>query len=136
VGADLDATWVLRAVRWVEAHQRDDGGWGEEPGSYNDPGLAGTAAKSMPALTGLVVRGLFAAGRGRSPSVERGVRYLLDTQRADGSWPDNDWLAPSLPPLMFYSYPITTRFYPLAALGRFAGLPLGDLTGSTSRVST
>jgi squalene-hopene/tetraprenyl-beta-curcumene cyclase len=123
VGADLRAPWVTRAIRWVKDKQRRDGGWGEEPESYADPSRAGDARESMPALTGLVVSALSAVGEGSSPETARAVRYLLDMQEADGSWPDHDWLAPSLPPRMFYRYPVTTRFYPLTALGRLLARP-------------
>lgn len=118
VDADLRAPWIRRAVEWTLSKQRADGGWGEEAASYVDPSRAGEASRSMPALTGLVVSGLVAAGEAAHPAVARAARYLVETQRADGTWPDHDWLAPSLPPHMFYRYPITTRFYPLAALAR------------------
>jgi squalene cyclase len=38
--------------------------------------------------TGLVLYALMEAGSGTpaDPSVQRGIRYLLSTQRADGSW--------------------------------------------------
>ncbi len=44
-------------------------------------------------LTGFVVMALAGAGYGAHPVVARGVRFLLDTVRADGSWPIDTNLA-------------------------------------------
>ncbi|HWB81668.1 MAG TPA: prenyltransferase/squalene oxidase repeat-containing protein [Nannocystaceae bacterium] len=117
IGADLRAPWIRRAIAWVQSKQRADGGWGECAESYADPSRAGTAETSMPGLTGLVASAMIATGERDHPCTSKAIRYLLDAQDEHGAWPDHDWLAPSLPPRMFYRYPITTRFYPLAALG-------------------
>ncbi len=119
VGADLKAPWIRRAVRWVLSKQNADGGWGEGPDSYRVPALAGTGP-SMPPLTGLVLTGLLDAGEGGSEEVARGVAYLLSTQRTDGTWPNRNYLHVNIPPDTFFIYNEATRFYPPAALGKYA----------------
>ncbi|HVV82398.1 MAG TPA: prenyltransferase/squalene oxidase repeat-containing protein, partial [Kofleriaceae bacterium] len=117
VRADLDAPWVLAARAWLLSRQNADGSWGEGPASYADPSQAGLGPGSAP-LTGLVVTALLAIGLGATRAVDDGVRYLLSRQRADGTWPDDDFLAPVFPPLTFYAHTEAARYFPLEALGR------------------
>jgi squalene-hopene/tetraprenyl-beta-curcumene cyclase len=118
VGADLHEPWVRRAVAFLTERQNADGGWGELPDSYADPTLAGRGP-SMPPLTGLVLTGLIDAGEGASPAVARGIAYLLDEQRADGSWPHADWLQAIVPPDTFYILAEAAKHYPVEALARY-----------------
>ena len=41
--------------------------------------------------------GLIAAGEARSTAVRSGVRYLLDTQDADGTWAEEPWTGTGFP---------------------------------------
>jgi len=118
VGADMSEPWVRRAVGFVLERQNEDGGWGELPDSYRDPALAGRGP-SMPPLTGLVLTGLIDAGEGGSKAVARGISYLLDRQRPDGTWPHNDWLQAIVPPDTFYILAEAARHYPVEALARY-----------------
>ena len=118
VGADMSAPWVRRAVDFLLQRQNDDGGWGELPDSYRDPALAGRGP-SMPPLTGLVLTGLIDSGERASPSVARGVAYLLEQQDSDGSWPHNDWLQAIVPPDTFYILAEAAKHYPTEALARY-----------------
>ena len=121
VGADMSEPWVRRAVGFVLSRQNDDGGWGELPDSYRDPALAGRGP-SMPPLTGLVLTGLIDAGEGSSDAVARGIAYLLDQQRDDGTWPHNDWLQAIVPPDTFYILAEAAKHYPVEALARWLEL--------------
>ncbi|MBV8219915.1 MAG: hypothetical protein JO325_15735 [Solirubrobacterales bacterium] len=118
VGADMSEPWVRRAVGFVIERQNADGGWGEVADSYRDPALAGRGP-SMPPLTGLVLTGLIDAGEGSSDAVARGIAYLLGEQRADGTWPHNDWLQAIIPPDTFYILAEAAKHYPVEALARY-----------------
>jgi squalene-hopene/tetraprenyl-beta-curcumene cyclase len=118
VGADMSEPWVRQAVGFVLERQNGDGGWGELPDSYRDPGLAGRGP-SMPPLTGLVLTGLIDAGEGSSDAVARGIAYLLGQQHADGTWPHADWLQAIVPPDTFYILAEAARHYPVEALARY-----------------
>jgi squalene-hopene/tetraprenyl-beta-curcumene cyclase len=116
IGADLQQDCVRRAVAWLEARQNPDGGWGETMGSYYDPELAGVG-DSIPSQTAWALLGLIAAGRDSGPAVERGIRYLLDTQRPDGAWEDASWNGTGFPRVFFLQYHFYAKYFPLWALG-------------------
>ena len=117
-GADMSEPWIRRAVEFLRSCQNPDGGWGELPDSYRDPSLAGRGP-SMPPVTGLVVLGLIDAGEAGSPAASRGVAYLLEHQRPDGSWPHGDWLQANIPPDTFYILAEAAKHYPTEALARW-----------------
>ena len=118
VGEDMDADWVVRAIDWMSGCQNDDGGFGESPEAFVDPAAAGQGP-SMPAVTGFVVSALVRAGRGQSPTVERAIRYLLRAQRSDGSWNNEGWVNPYVPPDTFYEYELSAVAVPCMALADY-----------------
>ena len=62
-------------------------------------------------------------GRGIVEAVTRGIAYLLDRQRADGTWPHGDWLQAIVPPDTFYILAEAARHYPVEALARWLEPP-------------
>ena len=116
IGENMGAEYVQRAVRWLTAQQNADGGWGETCESYDHPALAG-CGPSIPSQTAWALLGLFAAGTTSGPTVERGVAYLLATQRADGAWEDLLWNGTGFPRVFFLKYHLYARYFPLWALG-------------------
>lgn len=118
VGVDLKQGWVQRGVKFLLSKQNADGGWGEGPASYRSEGQAGVGPTMLP-LTGLVLQALVDAGEGDSDAVKRGVRLLLDAQRADGTWANGEYLHVNIPPDTFYVYEEAARFYPASALGKY-----------------
>jgi squalene-hopene/tetraprenyl-beta-curcumene cyclase len=116
IGVDPRHEMVQRAVRWLERRQNEDGGWGETCDSYHQPDLAGFG-DSTPTQTAWALLGLMAAGRTSGPVVERGVAYLLETQRADGSWEDPLWNGTGFPRVFYLKYHLYAKYFPLWALG-------------------
>jgi squalene-hopene/tetraprenyl-beta-curcumene cyclase len=116
IGEDLRQDYVQRAVRWLEARQNPDGGWGETCESYDRPELAGVGP-STPSQTAWALLALLAAGRARTPAVERGVRHLLDTQQPDGGWEDRFWNGTGFPRVFMLKYHLYAKYFPLWALG-------------------
>jgi len=116
IGVDPRHEYIQRAVRWLERHQNRDGGWGETCESYDDYEFAGVG-ESIPSQTAWALLGLFAAGRTSGPAVERGVNYLLRTQRDDGSWQDALWNGTGFPRVFYLKYHLYAQYFPLWALG-------------------
>ncbi len=79
---------IQRAVHWLRKTQQANGGWGETANSYDDPSLRGQGPTTA-SQTAWALMGLMAAGEGGSLAVQRGIRYLADTQRTDGTWTKN-----------------------------------------------
>jgi squalene-hopene/tetraprenyl-beta-curcumene cyclase len=95
-GEDMSALAVHRAVRWLESRQNVDGGWGETCASYVDADLRGRG-ESAPSQTAWALLGLVAAGRADTQAAHRGVRFLLERQRADGSWDEESFTGCGFP---------------------------------------
>ena len=112
-----DAT-LLRAAEWIRSVQNADGGWGESPSSYDDPGLRATG-ESTPSQTAWALMGLFAAGDLESGSVEEGVRYLLDRQTQEGTWQEQACTGSGFPGVFYLRYHMYPQYFPLMALGEY-----------------
>ncbi|HOG45186.1 MAG TPA: squalene--hopene cyclase, partial [Anaerolineae bacterium] len=105
-GVGGEGAWpgmIARAVAWLNAHQNGDGGWGETCQTYDDPSLRGTGP-STPSQTAWALMGLIAAGQAATPAVQAGVRYLLDSQAADGSWPEAAYTGTGFPRAFYLRY--------------------------------
>jgi hypothetical protein len=107
---------IRRAVRWLEFHQNDDGGWGEDPRSYDTSEWVGRGV-STASQTAWALLALDAAGE-RSPAVERGVRWLVETQRHDGSWDEPQFTGTGFPSDFYINYHLYRLVFPITALGR------------------
>jgi squalene-hopene/tetraprenyl-beta-curcumene cyclase len=111
---------IRAAVRWLEGHQRPDGGWGEDLRSYRDPAWIGRG-ESTASQTAWALLALLAAGERGSPAVAAGVAWLAGSQRPDGTW-DEPWFTGTGFPGDFYiNYHLYRQVFPLSALGRYAG---------------
>jgi squalene-hopene/tetraprenyl-beta-curcumene cyclase len=109
---------IRRAVTWLEEHQNADGGWGEDLRSYDDPSLAGRGA-STASQTAWALLALLAAGERGSAATERGVRWLAQTQRADGTWDEPQFTGTGFPGDFYINYHLYRLAFPLSALGRY-----------------
>ena len=118
VGGDMSESWVRRAVAFVLERQNDDGGWGELGELYRVPALARPRPGCRRRSPAWCYR-LIDAGEASSDAVRRGVAYLLDQQRPDGSWPHGDWLQAIIPADTFYILAEAARRYPMEALARW-----------------
>jgi squalene-hopene/tetraprenyl-beta-curcumene cyclase len=108
---------VRRAVAWVESHQNDDGGWGEDLRSYRDVGYRGRGTSNA-SQTAWALLALLAAGES-SPAVEAGVDFLVGTQRADGTWDETWFTGTGFPGDFSINYHLYHLVFPVMALGRY-----------------
>jgi squalene-hopene/tetraprenyl-beta-curcumene cyclase len=108
---------IRRAVDWLQRHQNEDGGWGEDPRSYDDPAWIGRGA-STASQTAWALLALHAAGRIDTPALKRGVDWLVATQRADGTWEEPQYTGTGFPSDYYINYHLYRLVFPIAALGR------------------
>ena len=119
VGVDNHEPYVQHAAEWLRMVQNSDGGWGETCGSYDDPSTRGVGP-STPSQTAWAIMGLLAAGDTRSESVQRGILHLIENQRADGSWNEDQYTGTGFPRVFYLAYHLYRDYFPLIALSTYA----------------
>jgi squalene-hopene/tetraprenyl-beta-curcumene cyclase len=121
-GIDRDAPEIRRAIRWLEAIQNADGGWGEDGTSYKLDYSGYERAPSTASQTAWALLGLMAAGALETAAVSRGVTYLLANQGLDGFWEEPRYTATGFPRVFYLRYHGYAKFFPLWALARYRNL--------------
>ncbi len=131
-GEDPASQPFRKAVRWIEAHQNPDGGWGETCASYDNPATRGIGP-STPSQTAWAILTLLAADEVDHVATERGIRYLVASQRRDGSWDEPEFTGTGFPRDFMLNYHLYRQYWPLWAMGRYrrmrAGTPIHTVGG-------
>ena len=116
---------IERGAAWLVGCQNTDGGWGETCRSYDDASLKGqgrsTASQTAWALIGLMAAGK-ATGSLATQAIERGIDYLVNTQKPDGTWYEADFTGTGFPSHFYLKYHFYAQYFPLIALGRYQSL--------------
>jgi squalene-hopene/tetraprenyl-beta-curcumene cyclase len=115
---------IRRAVGWLELRQNADGGWGEDLRSYDDQAWRGHGV-STASQTAWALIGLLAAGEGEGTAVRRGVGWLVENQRADGTWDEPQFTGTGFPGDFYINYHLYRLVFPISALGRYAEMKKG-----------
>ncbi len=141
-GIDSSDPCVRRATDWLLAHQNEDGGWGEDPRSYDEQEWIGRG-DSTASQTAWALLALHAASSGSThpdvahhsngsssngrigphetavaTAIERGVGWLVATQRADGGWDEPQYTGTGFPSDYYINYHLYRLAFPIMALGR------------------
>jgi squalene-hopene/tetraprenyl-beta-curcumene cyclase len=115
-----------RAVDWLLAIQNEDGGWGEDCGSYRLDYSGYERAASTASQTAWALLGLMAAGEVDQPAVARGIAFLSQTQTQDGLWGQDHYTGGGFPRVFYLRYHGYPKFFPLWALARYRNLKTGN----------
>jgi squalene-hopene/tetraprenyl-beta-curcumene cyclase len=107
---------IRRAVSWLAEHQNGDGGWGEDPRSYDQVEWIGRGT-STASQTAWALLALHAASES-SEVLTRGVQWLVNTQREDGSWDEPQYTGTGFPSDYYINYHLYRLVFPVMALGR------------------
>lgn len=120
-GVNKDSSMVRKAVKWLLARQRSDGGWGEDGTSYwseSSPySTCSTASQTSWALLGLM-----AAGEIENPAVQKGIMYLVQAKREGDKWHEPWFTAVGFPRVFYLRYDGYSRFFPIWTLARYKNL--------------
>ncbi|MGN6748122.1 MAG: squalene--hopene cyclase [Xanthobacteraceae bacterium] len=125
-GVAPDAPAMRKAVEWLAGIQNSDGGWGEDGSSYKLDYHGYEPAPSTASQTAWAVLGLIAAGALDHPAVGRGIKYLAESQGADGLWNEPRYTATGFPRVFYLRYHGYAKYFPLWALARYRNLTRGN----------
>ena len=117
VGESDREAHVLRGGEWLRSIQNADGGWGESCASYDQQTFV--AAPSTPSQTAWAILGLIAGGDTTSSSLQKGVEYLMETQRADGGWDEALATGTGFPRVFYLQYHYYRHSFPVLALSTY-----------------
>lgn len=117
VGCNMSQTYIMKAVNWLQSIQNEDGGWGESCESYDHQKYA-PLYYSTPSQTSWGILGLLACEKSSPAAIEKGIQFLVKTQKMDGSWDEPEWTATGFPSHFYLRYEYYRLYFPLIALAR------------------
>lgn len=122
IGEDMRQPYIQRAVKWLKSVQLPDGGWGETCLTYQQPALKGKGP-STPSQTAWAIMALMAAGgQQNDPALKRGIDYLINTQKENGSWDETEFTGTGFPKVFYLDYTLYRLYFPLLALGQYKSM--------------
>jgi squalene-hopene/tetraprenyl-beta-curcumene cyclase len=125
IGEDMTQDWILRGRDWLESCQNDDGGWGETCATYENPAVKGIG-ESTASQTAWAVMGICACGDLERSSIDRGLRFLLTSQKADGSWDEPHITGTGFPGVFYLKYDFYRQNFPLLAFATYLNYRSGS----------
>ena len=124
IGQNMTQDWILRGRDWLESCQNDDGGWGETCATYENPACKGIG-ESTASQTAWAVMGICACGDLDRPSIQRSLRFLLSSQKPDGSWDEPQITGTGFPRVFYLKYDFYRQNFPLLALATYVNYRSG-----------
>lgn len=118
IGFSSDDPLIDAGVQWLVSAQQPNGAWGESPASYVDLTLKGIGEPTA-SQTAWAVAGLVAADKSNTPSAQRGIHWLLTTQRSDGDWNETAFTGTGFPKVFYLRYHYYRISFPLIAIARW-----------------
>jgi squalene-hopene/tetraprenyl-beta-curcumene cyclase len=109
------AEMIAKGAGWLISVQNPDGGWGETCHSYVDESFAGVG-KSTASQTAWAANALQIAGLAQHPATQRGLSWLCERQRADGSWDEPECTGTGFPRDFYINYHVYRHVFPVMAL--------------------
>ncbi len=108
---------MRRAVAWLDSHQAENGGFGEDVASYYDPAFIGRGV-TTPSQTAWALLAYVAAGEAHGAPARRAAEYLCAEQLEDGDWREAHFTGTGFPTDFMIRYHLYRLHYPVMALGR------------------
>ena len=120
-----NAPHIVKAVAWLKARQRPDGGWGEDCATYWKE-HRGLVRESTASQTAWALLGLMAVGEVECPAVTRGIAYLEQAPRDGAKWRETWYTGIGFPRVFYLNYHGYSAYFPLWALARYRNLRRGN----------
>jgi len=122
IAPSLCQSEIERGAAWLISCQNPDGGWGETCASYDDTSLKGvgvsTASQTAWAIIGILAAMDSTKFAGEA-AITQGVRYLVHTQKNDGTWNEDYFTGTGFPCHFYLKYHLYQQYFPLQALARY-----------------
>jgi squalene-hopene/tetraprenyl-beta-curcumene cyclase len=118
VGVDMGLPWIQKAGAWLRSVQKEDGSFGETADTYENPSLKGSGP-STPSQTAWGTMALMAIYGPHDFGVHQGIRWLVDTQLATGSWEETWFTGTGFPRVFYLRYHLYRLYFPIMCLGRW-----------------
>ncbi|MBV8332975.1 MAG: squalene--hopene cyclase [Candidatus Eremiobacteraeota bacterium] len=106
---------IAKGADWLVSVQNADGGWGETCHSYVDESFAGVG-KSTASQTAWAVNALQISGLAQHPATKRGLAWLCERQRPDGTWDEPECTGTGFPRDFYINYHLYRHLFPVMAL--------------------
>ena len=120
-GEDMNQAYVQKAVKWLKAQQREDGGWGEGLETY-DVAKKGYGEASTASQTAWALMGLMSADAVEDEAVQKGVTYLTHAPKDGARWDEQNWSGTGFPRVFYLKYHGYASYFPLWAVARYQNL--------------
>lgn len=132
-GADPSEDWLQRAGTWLKSVQKEDGSFGENANSYEDPELK-SVGNSTASQTAWGAMALLAVYGPEDADVLRALEWLAATQLRPaevddptknpdgdpaGSWCETEFTGTGFPKVFYLRYHLYRLYFPLMAIGRY-----------------
>lgn len=136
VAAGVPATdeRIRRSCRWLLAHQRRDGGWGERQPDAHDPGYA-EADASLSVQTAWALIALIEGGEPDVSVTNRAAQFLGSSQLGSGEWPDGQFVGVFFETALL-NYRLYRQYFPVMALALHRRSITGQALGGRTHAST
>ena len=116
-GIQPDHPAMRRAIAWLDSVQNEDGGFGEDIRSYDDPAWRGRGA-STPSQTAWALLAYVASDQAESRSAHAAAEWLCAAQDENGDWKEEHYTGTGFPLDFMIRYHLYRLHFPLLALGR------------------
>jgi squalene-hopene/tetraprenyl-beta-curcumene cyclase len=108
---------MRRAIAWLNSVQNEDGGFGEDIGSYSDRARRGRGP-STPSQTAWALLAYVAASELECRPARRAAEWLCNAQQPNGDWEERQFTGTGFPLDFMIRYHLYRLHFPLLALGR------------------
>ena len=83
---------------------------------------------STASQTAWAIMGICACGDLGRPSIQRGLRFLLSSQKSDGSWDEPEITGTGFPGVFYLKYDMYRQNFPLLAFATYVNYRNGFIT--------
>ncbi|MCL4377834.1 MAG: squalene--hopene cyclase [Actinobacteria bacterium] len=116
----LPKNMIHKALDWLKKIQNKDGGWSESCESYECKRYT-RLDQSNPSQTAWALEGLLSLHK-MAPFLDKGIDFLLNTQRGNGSWTEDFFTGGGFPNAFYLKYEMYKDYFPLIALSKYRKL--------------